>query len=106
MQDITYRLILTGTVQEGYDLEAVKTNTARLFKLPAKIVDFLYGGGEQVVKKRGSRKVCEKIKAALDHAGAVSRIEMEPIFKLEPRLDHPYFQQRRSDHGAFAAPPR
>lgn len=95
MKDTRYKLIFTGKIQKGFRVEDVKKNTAKTFKIPTSVVDLLFSGGEQVVKKRGTREVCEKIKALLDQAGAVSRIEKEPVLKLEPRLDHPYHQRKR-----------
>lgn len=94
MEDTRYKLIFTGKVQEGFHHEDVKKKTAELFKLPSSVVEMLFSGDEHVVKKRGSREVCERIMDVMDQAGAVCRIEPEIAFRLEPRLDHPYHQQR------------
>lgn len=95
MSDTRYKLVFTGKIQKGFRVEDVKKNTAQTFKIPPSVVDLLFSGGEQVVKKKGTREVCEKIKALLDRAGAVSRIEKEPAPRLEPRLEHPYHQRKK-----------
>jgi hypothetical protein len=100
MNDITYRLVFTGQIRPGVSVEEAKARTATLFRLPEPVVDMLFSGGEQIVKKNGSRKACENIKAVLDRAGAVSRIEREIALRLEPRLDHPYHRQRSGEASA------
>jgi hypothetical protein len=98
-----YKLIFTGQIQDGHRIEDVMKYTGESFRLPPSILHHLFSGGEQVVKKRGTREVCEKIKAVFDKAGAVARIEQEPSLRLEPRLNHPYFHRGHYGAGAGAS---
>ncbi len=100
-----YKLIFTGQIQDGHHIEEVMRHTGELFRLPPSILHHLFSGGEQVVKKRGTREVCERIKAVFDKAGAVARIEQEPTLQLEPRLSHPYFRQRHHGAGVRSSSP-
>ncbi|MFZ7127404.1 MAG: hypothetical protein ACOWWM_14710 [Desulfobacterales bacterium] len=97
--DATYRLVFTGRIREGLHIDDVKSRTAILFKLPKGVVDELFSGEEQVVKRGGTLEVCEKLQARLETVGAVTRIEEERRKVLEPRLTHPFHRFRIASGG-------
>lgn len=72
-----YKVVFSGTVREGFSVEAVKTNLAKLFKIDAARVESLFSGNPIVVKQGIDAPTAGRYLAALTDAGAVC--EMVPM---------------------------
>ncbi len=72
-----YKVVFRGAVREGFSVETVKTNLAKLFKIDAARVESLFSGNPIVVKQGIDAPTAKRYLAALTDAGAVC--EMVPM---------------------------
>ena len=70
-----YRLIFRGEITADANIEEVKKALAILLKADAPRINNLFSGNPMIIKKDADLKTCQKIKAAFEHAGAVSVVE-------------------------------
>ena len=71
----TYLIILSGKVIEGRNPDEVKSNMARLLKLPPSGIDKFFSGKPMVIKKVSDQETAQKYKVALEKAGAICLIK-------------------------------
>lgn len=74
MSDVRYNLVFSGDIVPGADIEAVKQNLARLFKVDAPRVDAMFSGKDVVLKKDADQATAMKFRAVLKQAGAQCRM--------------------------------
>lgn len=71
MEDKKYQVVFCGETLPGADVESVKENLAKAFKVDKNRIESLFSGGKKVVKKDASREVSEKTKKIFESAGAL-----------------------------------
>lgn len=82
-----YKVILQGTLAEGFKLEKVKKNVTALFpKLDAENAENLFGRGPIVIKKDVNYETAARYQKAFEKAGAVCTIE-QITMQSEPKDD-------------------
>jgi hypothetical protein len=69
-----YHVVFSGQIIEHADLDMVKHNVARAFKLPAEQADKLFSGKRIALKKNVDAATAEKYRVTLEHAGALCEI--------------------------------
>ncbi len=77
MANEKYRVIFTGDVADGAEVEDVKQKLAAIFKTDIVKIDRLFSGKRKVIKKGSDLEACEKAKKAFERAGAMCSIEPE-----------------------------
>lgn len=75
MASNVYKIIFTGELLDGADIESVKQNLCKLFKMPIERVEALFQAKQTVIKRDLDRETADKYKEALARAGANCRIE-------------------------------
>ena len=68
-----YQIIVSGQIIEGFELDTVKANIAKLFKSDIFKVEPLFSGQPVVVKKELDEADAKKYMLALKQAGLVSK---------------------------------
>ncbi|MDQ7781293.1 MAG: RDD family protein [Desulfomonilaceae bacterium] len=89
MSDDTYKVILRGTVREGYDRREVVAALSRTFKQDPKVAERLLSGTARVVKKGLDLSTARKYEETLRRLGADTLIESEPPRDREAPMDAP-----------------
>lgn len=84
MNDTLYRLVFSGQIVKGADIDEVKAKVVKILGIDSTEVDELFSGGNKIIKKNSPLEVCAKAKEAFEEAGAVCRIEKEGISKPPP----------------------
>lgn len=84
MNDRLYRVVFSGQIVNGIDIDQVKTKIAEIFGIDSKKVDELFSGDKKIIKKNSPLELCEKTKETFEKAGAICRIEKEGIPKPPP----------------------
>ncbi len=84
MDDRTYRVILAGSVKEGFARETVIRDMAALFKRDEEQIGRLLAGRPHVIKSRMDRNTALKYKKLIERAGAVCLVE-EDVSDWETR---------------------
>jgi len=77
MSDAKYRVVFSGEVNPGAEVDKVKTALAARFNMNGAQVEKLFGGGKTIVKKNADLETCQKTQAAFQLAGALCTIEEE-----------------------------
>jgi hypothetical protein len=72
-----YSVVVTGKIADGFSVEQVKTNVARLFKIEGEQVNKLISAKPVVVRRGIDKKQAVKIQQALAKAGAVAVIKVQ-----------------------------
>jgi len=81
MQKQLMKVVFKGEVLIGHDVERVKQNLAKKFKLSSLVIERLFSGEPVVVKKNIERQKALKYREAFRQAGAVCTIEwMDPEY--------------------------
>ncbi|MFL0797645.1 MAG: DUF898 domain-containing protein [Cellvibrionaceae bacterium] len=75
MADARYNVVLSGAVQEGFHLEQVQAEFARIFKLTEEKVEAIFASGDAVIKKDATEEAAQKILAVLERIGAVASLQ-------------------------------
>ena len=75
MADGNYQVIFSGRLIEGADLDMVKRNVAKLFKLDDAGIEKLFCGRRLILKKQIDQVTAEKYQATMQRAGAICEIE-------------------------------
>ena len=75
MQQSVYRVVFRGTVAPGYEVEQVKENMVRLFRVDKAQVERYFTGSPVVIKDNLDHETAVKYKEALEGAGALCSVE-------------------------------
>lgn len=73
----SYSVVMTGKVAEGKELEQVKANVGKLFRIGEAQLNRMFAGKPVAVRKGISLEQADKICAALMKAGAEARVRSE-----------------------------
>ncbi|MEW6351783.1 MAG: hypothetical protein AB1646_22270 [Thermodesulfobacteriota bacterium] len=77
MENPTYRVILAGSLKEGFARETVVSNLAALFKRDEERIRKLLAGKPVVVRAQLDLETAGKYRKLIERAGAVCRVEPE-----------------------------
>ena len=69
-----YKVVFSGEVAEGQDLDAVKSRIAALYKVPLERCDSMFSGKTMVIKGNLNQQTAQKYKRAFEKTGARCRI--------------------------------
>lgn len=69
-----FHVVFEGRIAEHADLDMVKHNVGRAFKLPPEQVDKLFSGKRIALKKNVDQSTAEKYRATLERAGALCEV--------------------------------
>ena len=75
MTEKTYRVLCSGGVAEGKNIDDVKARMAALFKTSVAKIGVLFQGKEAVIKKDVDLETAKKYVRAISSTGAVCRID-------------------------------
>ncbi len=75
MLEARYNVVLNNAVQEGFDLEQVQSEFARIFKLTEEKVEALFASGEAIIKKDVSEEAAKKLLSVLEKIGAIAHLQ-------------------------------
>jgi len=100
MSQDKYRVIFKGEIQEGASPDDVKTKLAKILKLSDEKAAKLFSGKPIVIKKNVSQETCNKIKTALNKAGAKCKVKKE----APPIEDEPEFKVDGFQPTSFSSP--
>jgi uncharacterized protein YdgA (DUF945 family) len=71
MNESLYKVVFSGQIQEGADLEVVKARIAKMFKANEATIERLFSGKRIVIKKDLSAEAADKYSIAFTKAGAI-----------------------------------
>jgi hypothetical protein len=77
MADKRYKVILAGSIRDGFDRGAVLKNLERLFSRSPDLIEKLLSGEPRVIRRGVDFRTAQKYRETLRQAGAVSHIEPE-----------------------------
>ncbi len=69
-----YKLVFSGEIAEGQDLDAVKTKIAALYKVSLERCDSMFSGKTVLIKDNLDRQAAQKYKKVFEKTGACCRI--------------------------------
>lgn len=92
IQQQRFRVVFTGEFDADRDLDRIKTDLMRRFKLAPPVLQRLLLGRPVVVKNNVDADTAYRYKAEIDKVGAVSRIEPVPVYN---DVDEKGFVERR-----------
>ncbi len=72
-----YKVVLGGTIRNGFDRTVVLKNLAQIFNKSPELIEKLLSGNPRVIKKGLDLAAAEKYQQILTKAGAESRFELE-----------------------------
>ena len=75
MAEGNYQVIFSGNIIDGAELDMVKRNVARVFKLDAEQVEKLFCGRRLILKKQIDQDTAEKYQAMMQRAGAICEVQ-------------------------------
>ena len=78
MEETSYSVIFRGEITEGQDIENVKQNLAKLFKVNSEKIDWLFSGKSVTIKKNADHTTAMKYRAAMEKAGALCSLVPSP----------------------------
>lgn len=81
MSETRYNIVFSGELVPGADLQAVKQNLARAFRMEPARVDALFSGKPVTLKRDADQATAMKFRAVMKQAGAQCR--MEPVGEVE-----------------------
>ncbi len=87
MSERQFQIIFKGILEEGFELNTVKTNLATKFKKQAKDLDVIFSGKAVVLSKNIDLDKARKLAAALSQLGAVVEIAPMPPIVIEKEED-------------------
>ncbi len=99
MSQVRYQIIVKGQLVDGFELEAVKRNVAKLFKTEPARIEALFSGQPVTVKKDLDEAGARKYMLALRQAGLVSKGRPMP-----PAAPAPTPVESRASPAASATP--
>ena len=70
-----YKVLFSGEVEAGHDVETVKANIAALYKVPAERCESMFSGQLVTIKGNLDYQTAQKYKNTFEKTGAVCRIE-------------------------------
>ncbi|MBM3302945.1 MAG: hypothetical protein FJY85_23740, partial [Deltaproteobacteria bacterium] len=86
VSDESYRVILEGTVREGFKRGRVVKNLAALFKKDLASVERLLSGKPRPIRTGVKRETASRYVKIIQEAGAVAWVELEAPPKAEPEV--------------------
>lgn len=89
-----FNIVFSGEVAEGWDVNTVKKNLAKLFKANHKVIATLFSGHPVVIKQGIEWDAAMKYIATLASIGGVCRAQLLPV--AETRTELPVEDQRRA----------
>jgi hypothetical protein len=99
-QDESYKVIFTGEIAAGYEIDTVKKNFADLFKVDTKRIERLFTGYPVLIKDKVNYEKATNYEQTLKKAGAICRVEPEQV--VPPATHFPRsleLAQKKSDWG-------
>ncbi len=78
MEEISYNVIFRGEITEGQDIEKVRQNLAKLFKVNSEKIERLFSGNSVTIKKNADHTTAMKYKTAMEKAGALCSLVPSP----------------------------
>jgi hypothetical protein len=106
MKDQSYRVVLEGTVREGFERGDVVKRLAAIFKKDAHLIEKLLTGTPRQIRGGLSFEAAAKYKKVLDKAGAATRIEPEEAGPLAPLHETPPREEAPEDSRPISAKER
>lgn len=99
----SYNVIFEGNIKQGENPLEVKRNLAVLFKVDIKRIEKIFLKSPAVIKRDLSREKALKYKRAIEHAGALCRIEknIPPIYDQE---NQPEISEKKEPQKVQPAP--
>jgi hypothetical protein len=79
----TYSVVVTGDILDTFELEQVKLNVGKLFKLSDEKVEKLFAGKPVAIQRGVDKEKAIKVRAALTRAGAVSVVKLNQLIKAK-----------------------
>lgn len=70
-----YKVVFSGEIVPGQNIETVKTNVAALYKVPVEQCESMFSGRPVTIKEYLDYKAAQKYKKAFERTGAICRIE-------------------------------
>jgi uncharacterized protein YbjQ (UPF0145 family) len=70
-----YKVVCTGEIAPGQDLERVKMKVAALYKVPVERCEGMFSGRAVTIKDKVDYQTAQKYKEAFERTGAICRIE-------------------------------
>ena len=90
-----YQIVFSGAVVDGWEVNTVKKNLAKLFKADHKVIATLFSGNPVVIKQGIERSVALKYVATL--AGVGGDCYAQPMPAVEARTAQQIEDQRRAE---------
>ncbi len=81
-----YKVVFSGEITQGHNLEDVKTNLNKKFKLGSKGINKIFSGKPIAMKKNLSRQAALDLKAFLEQQGVVCRLKPQQVQTPGPTL--------------------
>ena len=78
MEKTSYNVIFRGEITEGQDIEKVRQNLAKLFKVNSEKIERLFSGKSVTIKKNADHTTAMKYRAAMEKAGALCSLVPSP----------------------------
>ncbi len=75
MTEYLFRVVLEGTIKEGYEISTTQENLAKLLKVPAGKANSLLRAKPIVIKRNVNSITAKKYKHAIEKTGACCRVE-------------------------------
>lgn len=70
-----YRIVFSGEIAPGQDIETVKSKVAALYKIPVERCERMFSGRPVTIKKDVDYQTAQKYKTAFERTGAICKIE-------------------------------
>jgi hypothetical protein len=87
MPNKLYKVVLSGTIRNGFDRTVVLKNLAQIFDKSPGLIEKLLSGNPRVIKKGLDLAAAEKYQRILTKAGAESRFDLEIV--QSPQIPEP-----------------
>ncbi|MCW8886676.1 MAG: YjgN family protein [Motiliproteus sp.] len=90
MSDARYNVVVSGSALDGFDIEQVKEEFAKLFSLAEHKTEQIFKKGDVVIKRDVAEPTANKFIAALERIGAAAHLHPSPeeeqpaVLSLEP----------------------
>lgn len=79
MQNESYKVIFTGGIVAGYEIDTVKKNLADLFKVNIERIEGLFTGHSMLIKDKLNLEKATKYEQTLKKAGAICKVERDQV---------------------------
>ena len=70
-----YSVVMTGKIIEGFDLDQVKANVSRLFKLNGEQLEKMFSGKPVTIRRGIDKEQAVRLRSALTKAGALAAVK-------------------------------